>query len=128
MIRIRIYPITVVETHSYATDADRLFAGERHERLKELLAFNPEHGDAVKGVEGVRQFIWQTEDGGKDDVQIVYFFHDLEMPLFLLALCQGEFVEFDAEFCAELQKLTAELVAEYRRPKTRLTILSDGIA
>jgi hypothetical protein len=114
------HPITVVELWSYVADAERVFSEDRHDRLKEILAFNPEHGELVEGTGGVRQFIWQVEDGSENEVQVVYFFRDLEMPLFLVAVCFEPFEEFDAEFCSELITLTAELAAEYERQKAQL--------
>ena len=63
MIGTVSHPITLVELDTYARDADVVFTPERHERLKEILAFNPEHGDVIAGTGGVRQFIWEIEDG-----------------------------------------------------------------
>ena len=67
----------------------------------------------------MRQFIWQVEDGSAEEVQIVYFFRDLEIPLFLVAVCFEPFEEFDAEFCAELMKLASELASEFEQQKAR---------
>jgi hypothetical protein len=120
MLGAESYPITVAELWSYVADAEHIFGEERHDRLKEILAFNPEHGELIKGSGGVRHFIWQIADGGDDEVQVVYFFRDLEMPLFLIAICFEPFEEFDADFCAELTTLTAELVQEHQRQKARL--------
>ena len=120
MFRAVSYPITIVELATYAADADRIFGIERHERLKEILAFNPEHGEFVEGTGGVRQFIWQSGDEGSE-VQIVYFFHTLDIPLFLLAVCEDfDDGEFDEQFCAELMQLTAKLLAEYQSQREAL--------
>ena len=121
MYRAVSYPITIVELETYTADADRIFDGESHDRLKEILAFNPEHGELIEGTGGVRQFIWQIGDGNSDEVQVVYFFHTLENPLFLLAVCEDfDDGEFDEQFCAQLLKLTAQLMAEYQRQREAL--------
>lgn len=114
------YPITLVELRTYSADADKIFDWDWHERLKEILAFNPEHGETIKGTDGVRQFIWKIQEGGQKEVQVVYFFHDLEIPLFLVAICEEPFEEFDADFCVELKNLSHELVEEYQRQKALL--------
>lgn len=120
MIGTVSHPITLVELDTYARDADVVFTPERHERLKEILAFNPEHGDVIAGTGGVRQFIWEIEDGTEEEVQVVYFYHDLDIPLFLVAICKVPFEEFDAAMCAELKALAHDLVQEYQRQKENL--------
>jgi len=120
MIGTESHPITLVELETYARDADVVFTPDRHERLKEILAFNPEHGDVIEGTGGVRQFIWEIEDGTAEEVQVVYFFHDLDIPLFLVAICRVPFEEFDEAICAELKVLAAQLVDEYQKQKDSL--------
>lgn len=114
------YPITLVELENYSRDADVIFDEDRHERLKEILAFNPEHGELIEGTGGVRQFAWKVDEVNDKEVQVVYFFHDLEVPLFLVAICEEPFEEFDEHFSAELKVLAQELVAEYQRQKEKL--------
>ena len=114
------YPITIVELSNYTADADHVLTEERHDRLKEILAWNPEHGDVIPNTGGVRQFVWQVENGGSDEIQVVYFYRDLDMPLFMVAVCFEPFEEFDADACAEMKSLAMELVAEYDRQKAQL--------
>ena len=111
------HPITLVELQNYADDADVIFSSDRHERLKELLAFNPEHGEIIKDTGGVRHFIWAVNEDAGEEVQVVYFFRDLTIPLFLVAICHQPFEEFDPAFCKELKALSEDLVAEYQRQK-----------
>jgi hypothetical protein len=86
MLGAGFYPITIAELHSYSCDADRLFDRDEHEKLKEFLAFNPEGGDVIAGTGGVRLLRWPIKNPGNDAKRIVYYFRDLNMPLYLLAL------------------------------------------
>jgi hypothetical protein len=82
-----IYPITIAEMLNYTKDADEYFEVDEHESLKTFLALHPESGDVIASTGGVRMLHWpikQTPNGPR--ARIVYFFRDLNMPLYLLAL------------------------------------------
>lgn len=56
--------------------------------------------------------IKRTGSGKK--ARVVYYFRDLNMPLYMLALYQkGERIPLDAEWKAEIRDLVDELVAEH---------------
>ena|SRR6266851_2271791 len=109
------YPITVAELRSYSEEADKLFSEEEHERLKERLAFWPDTGDIILGAGGIRKMLWPHKDQrGRDrDALILYFFRDLNMPLFLLSVFADGDCEFDNEWRSEMAALVDHLVAEY---------------
>lgn len=116
MLGADFYPITIAEFHSYSRDADRLFDSDEHEKLKAFLAFNPEGGDVIAGTGGVRVLRWPIKNPGKDAKRIVYYFRDLNMPLFLLAIYQrGERIELDSESKRHMEQLVNELVAQYSK-------------
>lgn len=109
------YPICVAEMGTYAEDADKLFNAEDHERLKQHVAFAPEDGQVIAGTGGVRKLFWPYKDRrGRDrEALVLYFFRDLNMPLFLLALFADGKCEFDEDLRAEMEVLVNELVDEY---------------
>jgi hypothetical protein len=114
MIGAEVYPITLAEMHAYSVDADKLFKGDEHEQLKFFLAVHPELGESIAGTNGVRQLRWPTPPS-RPRVQVIYYFHDLNMPVYLLAAFgPGEWIkEFDEEFREQLRDLVEELLAEH---------------
>jgi hypothetical protein len=117
MLCAAVYPITLAEMRSYSDDADQLFTGDAHERLKEFLAVHPESGDLIPGTGGVRQLLWPVDGTAEaDEAQIVYYFRDLNMPIYLLAVyAPGERAEFDDATCEVVRTLVAEIVEEHSK-------------
>lgn len=114
------YPITVAEMGAYAEEADQLFGAEEHERLKEYLAFLPNSGDMIAGAGGVRKFVWLFKSRGKNrQAHVIYYFRDLNMPLYLLAVYAEE-IEFDDEWRNDMARLVAILVEEHGKKWTRI--------
>jgi hypothetical protein len=111
---------------SYTADADKFLNEDEHEKMKCFLAVHPELGEKIAGVEGLRQFFWPI--GPKAKWQIVYYFRDLNMPLFLLAIYGAPFVNFDEEFRQYLAKIVDQLVEEYSKQWARITGYLDPIA
>jgi hypothetical protein len=116
------YPITVAELRSYSEDADKLFGEEEHDRLKEHLAFLPDSGDMLAGTGGVRKLLWPYKDrrGRSREALILYFFRDLNMPLYLLSVFASGNIEFDDPWRDEMAKLVARLVAEHGKQWARV--------
>jgi hypothetical protein len=51
----------------------------------DYIARNPEIGDLIPETGGVRKVRWRRQRTGKrGGARVVYFYHDLQMPLFLL--------------------------------------------
>jgi hypothetical protein len=121
MIGADAYPITLAEMHTYSVDADRLFKGDEHEQMKDFLAVHPELGEVIAGTNGVRQLHWPTAPK-KARAQVIYYFHDLNMPVYLLAVFgPGEWIgDFDEEFREQLGKLVTELLAEHSKQWKRM--------
>jgi hypothetical protein len=123
MLGAGIYPITLAEMESYSRDADEWFKYEEHERLKEFLALHPESGDVIPGLGGVRKLRWPIKNRSKNGggVRIVYYFRDLNMPLYLLALYrEGERIKLDARSRREVAKLIEGLVAQHGKGWARI--------
>jgi hypothetical protein len=105
------YPIEIVELLNYMKDADEFFEVEENEALKSFLAFNPESGNVLDGTGGVRVLQWRAKKAGRN-ARVVYYFRDLNMPLYILALYKRA-SPFGDELRAELKTLVDEIVAQY---------------
>src|ERR1700730_5780132 len=115
MLGAGIYPITLAEMAGYAHDADELFKTDEHERLKEFLALHPESGDVLDGTGGVRRLRWPIKHRRNvPRVRVIYYFRDLNMPLYLLALYrQGERIKLTAYWKNEMKALVEELITQH---------------
>ena len=88
---------------------------ERSE-LVAYLAYNPTAGDVIQGTGGVRKVRWGLEGRGKrGGARVIYFFHDLDMPLYLFsAYAKNERENLDQSEIKAYQKLAQILVDIHR--------------
>jgi hypothetical protein len=114
-------PITVVETPEFLSATRKLLDDEERAALVEYLAYNPSAGTVIPSTGGIRKLRWGLEGRGKrGGARVIYFFHNLEMPLFLLtAFAKNEREDLSHNDYASFQQLTKTLVNSYRirRPK-----------
>ncbi len=111
--------ITVVETPTYLRKAETLLSElERHEVVT-TVAEDPECGVLVRGTGGVRKVRIAREGGGKSGgFRVVYFFHDMDMPVYLLAVfAKNQKSNLTKGESNALRQLTAELVKAHRRER-----------
>lgn len=65
---------TVVETPTFAADADDLWSDEERESFCAWISANPEAGDVISGSGGCRKVRWNRSGMGKrGGVRIIYF-------------------------------------------------------
>ena len=85
--------------------------------LVENLAYNPTAGDLIQGTGGVRKIRWGLEGRGKrGGARLIFFFHDLETPLFILeAFAKNDRATLTQAECHELRQVTERIVASYKR-------------
>jgi hypothetical protein len=77
--------ITIVETLSFIRESRKLVNEEEINILKNYLASNPEAGDLIPGLRGIRKVRWQANQKGKSGGgRVIYFFYNFNVPLFLL--------------------------------------------
>jgi hypothetical protein len=78
---------TVVETPTFIRRAEKLLSSEEHASLIVCLAGHPTSGDEIVGTGGVRKLRFGARGKGKSGgVRVIYYFHDLGMPIYALLL------------------------------------------
>lgn len=86
MFKALQYPITVAEMTLFRKQALSIMTEGEVAELIGHLAFTPTEGDIMQGTGGIRKLRWALEGRGKQGgARIIYFFYDLNMPLYLLA-------------------------------------------
>ena len=107
--------LTVVETPSFLRDAKKLLNDEEREALVYYLSSSPRAGVLIKGTGGIRKIRWVREGSGKSDAyRVIYFFHSMEIPLFLLNMfAKNEKANISQAERNELKQLTDLLVKQY---------------
>ena len=108
--------ITVVETPSYLRKAEKLLSQLEREEVVTTVAEDPECGVLMRGTGGVRKVRIARESGGKSGgFRVVYFFHDLDMPVYLLTVFaksqKGNLTKAESN---ALRQLTNELVKAHK--------------
>jgi hypothetical protein len=90
----------------------KLMDDDEREELVAYLAYNPMVGDVIPGSGGVRKVRWGLEGRGKrGGARVIYFFHDLEMPLYIFtAYAKNEREDLDPSEVKAFQKLAQILV------------------
>lgn len=107
---------TVAESPEYIRKAEKLLSdGERRDVLN-YLAEHPKSGDLMEGTGGVRKLRWSHGSRGKSaGVRVIYFFHDEEIPLYLLTLfAKNERANLTKAERNELAGLVDVLVAAWK--------------
>jgi hypothetical protein len=121
------YGITIVELRSFQNDADEIFTDEEREDLSDFVSANPHYGDVIPGTGGIRKLRWRARGSGKrGGARVIYYFRDLNMPVFLLAAyAKGEKMNLTMHERELMQRVVETLVQEqaarsnYQRLVTR---------
>lgn len=108
---------TVVTTRTFDRDVRRFLSEDELADLIDFLAENPTSGDVIPGTGGIRKLRWGAQGKGKrGGARIIHFYHNGEMPLFLLAVyAKNTKLDLTAAEKRALTKLTAALKKEYAR-------------
>jgi hypothetical protein len=104
--------VTVAETEPFQRKAGRLLSDHEKDDLIAYLAINPAAGVLIQGTNGLRKLRWARGDRGKSaGVRIIYYFHNRNMPLYLLALFgKNEQANLSMEEKKRISRATSELV------------------
>jgi hypothetical protein len=113
--------LTVVETQVFASDADKLMSQEERRALIWHVAAHPDDGDLMPGTGGARKLRWaRTGMGKRCGFRVITFFHDWEMPVFLLAIfAKGERTDLSQAEKNALSGTLKAIVQEYKGKKIR---------
>jgi hypothetical protein len=81
------YPIRIAELGPFRRDAREVWTEGEIQDLRDYLALNPGVGDVIPGTGGVRKLRWKMRGTGKrGGARVIYFFRDLNMPLYLISV------------------------------------------
>ena len=109
--------ITVAETEPFQRKAARLLTENEKTELVDYLAMHPNAGVLIQGSGGIRKLRWaRTGIGKSGGVRVVYYFHNVEMPLYLLTLFgKNEKSHISLEEKIVLSKSVKKLVKYWRQ-------------
>jgi hypothetical protein len=80
-------PITVVELPLFQRQAAGVWDDAEREAFVDFIARNPEAGDVIPETGGARKLRWRRQGTGKrGGVRVIYFYHNAQMPVFLLLI------------------------------------------
>ncbi|HEX3939043.1 MAG TPA: type II toxin-antitoxin system RelE/ParE family toxin [Xanthobacteraceae bacterium] len=122
------YMITIVELNSFRLDADGVFTDDEQSRLIDFIAANPHSGVIIPATGGVRKIRWGAGGKGKrGGVRVIYYFRDLNFPVFLLAAYKkSEKLNLTMGEREQMHKLVDRLVGEYRARTTLGNVVRIG--
>lgn len=79
--------ITVVETEPYLAEAVKIMDDAERAEVVDLIAADPQAGDMIQGAGGLRKVRIPLKGRGKrGGGRVITFFHDVDMPVFLIAV------------------------------------------
>jgi hypothetical protein len=130
MFKANNYMITIVDLPSYQVEADRIFSDDERDELADFIAANPHFGKIIPGTGGVRKIRWRARGHGKrGGARVIYYFRDLNMPVFLLAVyAKGEKLDLSAGEKDQVRRLVDHLVRQYQARLLNVYALGKGPA
>ncbi|WP_245431272.1 type II toxin-antitoxin system RelE/ParE family toxin [Rhodoplanes roseus] len=107
----------MVELAGYRARANALLTTDEQAAVVDLIAFDPTCGDLIPGTGGLRKLrVGRSGIGKRGGARVVYFFHDPQVPIFLLALyAKNEKADLSASERREFAGLTKELIRRWTR-------------
>ncbi|HEX3971938.1 MAG TPA: type II toxin-antitoxin system RelE/ParE family toxin [Stellaceae bacterium] len=107
--------ITVVETPTYLRDATKLLTEAERAAVVDTIAANPAAGVVIVGSGGVRKLRIALQGRGKrGGARVIYFYHGVALPVFLLALfAKNERDNLSEGEIGEMAKFVKALIRNY---------------
>lgn len=122
------YHITIAEVGGSSRDLEAIFTTSEYNALIDYLATYPEAGAIMPGTGGIRKLRWAAKGQGKrGGARVIYYFRDLNMPVYILAVyAKGERIDLTEDDKSLMRKLVDEIV--YERIRVRVRLISGGAA
>jgi hypothetical protein len=110
-------PVSVIELAGYRRRAGELLSLAEQDAVVDLVAYEPTCGDVIPGTGGLRKVrIGRGGSGKRGGARIVYYFHDPDMPIYLLALyAKNEKGDLSAGEKKEFSELVKEIIRQWQR-------------
>lgn len=107
--------VTVVEFSEFTRFAEKHLKPDEYENLVSYLALEPEAGVVIAGTGGIRKLRWAAKGKGKSGgTRVIYFYHNPDMPLFLLTgFAKNQVENISPAARKAYRKLVKELVKAY---------------
>ncbi len=101
----------------FVASTRKMLEDDEREELVDFLSLNPVAGDVIAGTGGVRKVRWALPGRGKSGgARVIYFYHDMGMPLFLLdAYAKNERANISHADRNDYKRLVGILKAQYGR-------------
>lgn len=106
---------TIVELPEFIKRSEKLLSNSENRNIINYLAIHPKAGVLMPGTGGIRKLRWGKEGSGKrGGVRIIYYFHNENIPLFLLTIFgKNEKTNLSKIESNELAKIVRLLVQTY---------------
>lgn len=106
------YYISISELQNFTDDASRIFTNQEYDDLVLFLANHPDAGEVMPGTGGIRKVRWPARGQGKrGGARIIYYFRDLNMPVYLLAVyAKGEKINLTAAEKKAMRRIVDQIV------------------
>jgi mRNA-degrading endonuclease RelE of RelBE toxin-antitoxin system len=110
-------PVSVIEFAGYRRGASELLTEEEQDAVIDLIAYEPTCGNVMPGTGGLRKVrIGRGGIGRRGGARVVYYFHDVDVPIFLLAIyAKSAKADLKAGEKREFSALVKEIVARWQR-------------
>jgi mRNA-degrading endonuclease RelE of RelBE toxin-antitoxin system len=108
------YWITVVALKNFDRSIDGLLTEDEFAGLVTYLANHPDSGAVIPETGGIRKLRWGARGRGKSGgARIIYYFRDLNMPLYLLtAYGKGEKIDLSKAEKTAMRLIVDEIVQQ----------------
>ena len=124
------YMITIAEVKQFSSEAASIFTVEEVDLLTDFLASSPVYGEVIPDAGGIRIMEWPAERlGYGEHVRVVYYFHDLNMPVYLIAIyTKTEPFLLSSDDLREIRRLVDEIVASHGERCAARIAVNEGAA
>ena len=112
--------ISVVELPEFQKFAKSHLSGQKCIEIVNYIAANPTQGDIMRGTGGIRKlrFAISNNKGKSGGVRVIYFYHNDNMPVFLITgFIKSKMENITEGDCNKLRKLSEELIKLYNKVK-----------